>query len=73
MSTAPKSKVAFILLAVFLGHLGIHNFYLGNTKRAIIQLLVTLLTCGIGGIAMWIWAIIEAITVRKDLNGVDFN
>ena len=37
-----------------------------------IQLVITIVTCGIGGIATWIWAIIEAITVTKDANGVDF-
>ncbi len=33
-----KSKVAAGLLAVFLGKFGVHNFYLGYTKRAAVQL-----------------------------------
>ena len=39
-----KSKMAAGLLAIFLGSLGIHKFYLGYTKEAVIMLLVSLLT-----------------------------
>jgi len=67
-----KDRVAYVLLAVFLGNLGIHNFYAGYTSRAVTQLLICLLTCGIGGIATWIWAIIEAVTVEQDAAGVRF-
>lgn len=67
-----KERVAYVLLAVFLGNLGIHNFYAGYTSRAVTQLLICLLTCGIGGIATWIWAIIEAVTVEQDAKGVRF-
>ncbi|MFZ9991864.1 MAG: TM2 domain-containing protein [Opitutales bacterium] len=70
---APKSKTAFIVLAILLGELGIHNFYIGNTKRGVIQLLVSVLTCFIGALPMWIWAVVEAFTVKKDAQGVDFN
>lgn len=37
-----KSKVAAGLLGMFLGCYGVHNFYLGYTKKAIAQLLLTL-------------------------------
>lgn len=67
-----KDRVAYVLLAVFLGHLGIHNFFAGYTSRAVTQLLICLLTCGIGGIVTWIWAIVEACTVEQDANGVRF-
>ena len=67
-----KERVAYVLLAVFLGNLGIHNFYAGYTSRAVTQLLICVLTCGIGGIATWIWAIIEAVTVEQDAKGVRF-
>jgi TM2 domain-containing membrane protein YozV len=67
-----KDRVAYVLLAVFLGHLGIHNFFAGYTSRAVIQLVITIVTCGIGALVTWIWAIIEAITVTKDAQGVDF-
>ena len=58
---APKSKLAAGLLGIFLGSLGIHNFYLGFTKRAVIQLLISLLTCGVGAPVIAIWALIEGI------------
>ena len=34
-----------LLLCIFLGTLGIHNFYVGNTKTGVWQLLITLLVC----------------------------
>lgn len=37
----PKSKLVAGLLGIFLGSLGIHNFYLGYTQKAIIQLCCT--------------------------------
>lgn len=67
-----KDRVAYVLLAVFLGHLGIHNFFAGYTSRAVIQLVITIVTCGFGALVTWIWAIIEAITVTKDAQGVNF-
>lgn len=66
-----KDRVAYVLLAVLLG-CGIHNFYAGYNTKGIIQLLVSILTCGLGWIFMWIWAIVEACTVTKDANGVAF-
>jgi TM2 domain-containing membrane protein YozV len=60
---APKSKVAAALFAVFLGFLGIHNFYLGHTKRAVVQLLITVLSCGYAGIVSWIWAFVEFVLI----------
>jgi TM2 domain-containing membrane protein YozV len=66
-----KDRVAYVLLAVLLG-CGIHNFYAGYTTRGIIQLLVSILSCGILWFFMWIWAIIEACTVTQDANGVRF-
>jgi TM2 domain-containing membrane protein YozV len=44
-----------------LGAFGIHKFVLGYTKAGIIMLLVTLLTCGIGGIVMGPIGLIEGI------------
>lgn len=65
----PKSRTMYILLGVFLGGWGIHNFYAGYTNTAIIQIAITLFTCGFGG---WIWAIIDVCTVTVDANGVPF-
>lgn len=67
-----KSKLAAVLLAFFLGGLGIHNFYLGYTGKALGQLALGLLSCGF---ISWIWAVIEAImilcgSIATDGNGV---
>ena len=70
MPEAPKSKLAFQLLAFFLGALGIHNFYIGNTKRGVLQLVIWLATIWFGvGFAVWIWALVEMFTVKTDAWG----
>ncbi len=63
-----KSKVTAGLLGLFLGGLGIHNFYLGYKGKAIAQLLL----CWTGIPA--IWALIESImiltgSINKDAEG----
>lgn len=58
-----KSKVAAGLLGIFLGCLGVHNFYLGYTGKAVAQLLITVLTCGIGSPISAIWGFIEGIMI----------
>lgn len=73
VSPTPKSKIAAGLLGIFLGSLGVHNFYLGYTGKAIAQLLITLLTCGIGGIASGIWGLIEGILILTGSIAVDGN
>jgi len=46
------------LLGIFLGGLGIHKFYLGYTKEGVIQLVVTIVTCGIASLVGLIEGII---------------
>ena len=67
-----KSRLAYILLGLFLGGLGIHNFYAGYTGKGIAQLLITILSGGFLALVVWIWVIIEICTVTKDAQGVDF-
>jgi len=67
-----KSLVAYVLLGVFLGSLGIHNFYAGYTNRAVAQLLITVLSCFLLSVASWIWAIVDVCTVRHDAQGNPF-
>jgi hypothetical protein len=59
----PKSKIVAGLLGIFLGPLGIHRFYLGFTKIAVIQLLLTIVlgvfTAGLVGL----WGVIEGIMI----------
>ena len=46
----PKQKLVAGLLGIFLGAWGVHQFYLGDNKKGIIRIIVTVVTCGIGGI-----------------------
>ena len=69
--TAPKQRIVYVLLALFLGCLGIHNFYAGYTGKGVAQLLITIFTwwliIPVFGVA--IWAIVEAIVVETDAQG----
>ena len=60
-----KSKLVAGLLGIFLGSLGIHNFYLGYTKKAVAQLLIGILgSClVVGPIVSGIWGLIEGIQI----------
>ena len=66
-----KSKLTAGLLGIFLGGFGVHRFYLGYTTMGIIQIVVTLVTCGIGSL----WGFVEGIlilagsTITTDANG----
>ncbi len=42
-----KSKVTAGVLAILLGWLGIHKFYLGYAASGILLIIITLVTCGI--------------------------
>jgi hypothetical protein len=49
------------LLAILVGFLGIHKFVLGNNTPALITLLVSLLTCGVGYPVMWAIGMFEGV------------
>lgn len=55
----PKNRIIAGLFGILFGGIGLHNFYLGYTGRAIAQLLVTFFTCGLGSI----WGFIEGILI----------
>lgn len=70
-----KSKIAAGLFGIFLGSLGVHNFYLGYTGKAVAQLLLTILSCGILSAVSGLWGLIEGILILSgeistDANGV---
>lgn len=62
---APKDHVAAGLLAIFLGWLGIHKFYLGYNTAGFTMLAVailgSLLSFGLAAVAIWIIAIVEGV------------
>jgi TM2 domain-containing membrane protein YozV len=67
----PKSRVAYVLLGLFLGTLGIHNFYAGYNNKAVIQLLLSVLLCWtiVVPVGVMVWVIVEICTVTQDSTG----
>jgi hypothetical protein len=57
-------------LGVLLGPWGVHRFYLGYVGVGVIQIVVTLVTCGVGGL----WGFIEGILcfcgAMRDIDGL---
>lgn len=70
-TNVPKSKIAAGLLGIFLGSFGVHNFYLGYTSKAVAQLLITVLSCGILSFVSGIWALVEGIMILTGSINVD--
>lgn len=75
-----RNKIAAGLLAIFLGALGVHNFYLGFKGKAIAQLLISILSFGLLAFVSGIWAFIEGICIlcsrpgskwHKDADGAE--
>ena len=67
----PKQKMVAGILGILLGGLGIHSFNLGNSKKGIIQIVASVVTCGLLGI----WGFIEGImiligNIKTDAYGV---
>lgn len=58
----------YILLGVFFGVFGAHNFYIGKTKLAVIQLLLTVGSFFILAFPVSIWAIVEVCINARKLN-----
>ena len=56
-----NKKLAAGLTGIFLGAFGVHKFILGYTKPAVIMLVVSLLTCGVGYFVFQVIGIIEGI------------
>lgn len=54
-----KSRIAAGLLGLFLGAFGVHSFYLGDNRKGAIQIGVTVVTCGVGGL----WGMVEGVLI----------
>lgn len=54
-----KSRTTAGVLGIVLGSFGVHRFYLGFTALGLVQILVTVVTCGIGGL----WGMVEGILI----------
>ena len=67
-----KKQSTFLWLALFLGGLGIHNFYVGQTIRGVVKLLLAVLNMAFPLLAMgvWLWVVIEMCITKKTASGV---
>jgi len=61
VSSVTVARLALGATAIGVGFLGIHKFILGRHVEGLIMLLVTLLTCFVGGTVIWVISIIEGI------------
>lgn len=61
-----KDKTVAGLLALFLGTLGIHYFYLGHTTAGILSIVISLCSCGIWSIIMFIQGILMLTMSEKE-------
>ena len=70
---SPKNKLLAGLLGIFLGVFGIHNFYLGFNKKAVTQLLITVLSLGLLSWVSAIWGLIEGILILASATGTQWD
>ena len=84
-----KSRAMFILLALFFGGLGIHNFYIGRNTTGFWEALIGVIGFGIFGIcifngipynlgslmlgALTLWILLEIFTTTQDAAGNPLN
>ena len=67
----PKQWLVALLLGLFFGGFGVHNFYLGYTNRAIIQLILTIIVIGAPVTAVWVLIELIMILMRSGSYGYD--
>lgn len=65
-SISPKSRLAALLLCIFLGCIGVHRFYIGKVGTGVIWLL----TVGCFGIGWLVDVIMIACGTMKDVDGL---
>lgn len=72
-----KSRLAYVMLGLFLGWLGIHNFYIGKAGKGVGQIILMifgflLTSIGIGVvllIILTIWILVDICSVSQDAEG----
>lgn len=65
-----KVRLIYILLALFLGMFGVHNFYAGYVGRGVLQLIFS--CTGFLAIVTLILVIADILTVKQDSLGQKF-
>ena len=67
----PKQWLVALILGFFFGGFGVHNFYLGYTNRAIIQLFLTITVIGAPISGVWVLVELILILMRSGSYGYD--
>lgn len=63
-----KDKMVAGLLGIFLGGLGVHQFYLGSNVTGAIEIGVTIVTCGIGALLGLIEGIMILVMSQEEFD-----
>ncbi len=58
VSQPENKKLVAGVLAILIGSLGVHKFVLGYTKEGILQIILSIGTCGVGSIIPFIEGIV---------------
>jgi len=61
-----EKKIAAGICGILLGGLGVHKFILGYTSQGIIQIIITVCTCGVGSLIGLIEGIIYLTKSDED-------
>ena len=56
-----KSRGVAGLLALLMGALGLHYFYLGKSTAGVVFLIIFFISCGVFGVVTWVISIIQAV------------
>ncbi len=68
-----RKKIVAGLLAIFIGSLGIHNFYLGFKNKAIAQLLISVLSFGFLSPVVVVWSFVEGVLILRSKPGTKWH
>ena len=66
----PRSRLTYILLALFVGTLGLHSFYARYKRRGLLAIILTATVFGL--VFSILMAFYDIITVTNDAAGVRF-
>lgn len=61
-----NKRVLAGIFALILGGLGVHKFILGYTQEGIIQLIIGVCTCGVGGVIGFVEGIIYLVKTDEE-------
>ena len=68
-----KSQLIYVVLALFFGAFGVHNFYAERWGRGLVQLLLTVATGFMGAVISSLWSIVNIFTIETDGDGRPFD